>query len=79
MPENDRRTVAGGANHEAKFLVRGSVLNSDGSPMDDVVVRAFDVDFRSETLLGEARPRGGYYEITYRIQDFARAERKRLT
>lgn len=59
----------------AMYSVKGTVLLADGSPLDNVVIRAFDIDFRSEQLLGETRPRGGQYEITYRQQDFARAEK----
>jgi peptidoglycan hydrolase-like protein with peptidoglycan-binding domain len=49
------------------FVVRGSVLNSDGSPIPRAIVKAFDIGLRMETPLGEAPTRAdGEYEIRYR-------------
>jgi hypothetical protein len=49
------------------FVVRGSILNPDGSPIPRAVVKAFDIGLRTETPLGEAQtPVEGTYEIRYR-------------
>lgn len=47
-------------------IVRGQVRLEDGSPAAGAIVRAFDKDLRSETLIGEAKTdSNGQYRITY--------------
>ncbi|MEX5215457.1 MAG: neuraminidase-like domain-containing protein [Nitrospiraceae bacterium] len=58
------------------FVVRGTVLNPDGSPVARAIAKAFDIGLRIETPLGEA-PTGadGKYAIRYR-RDQLRPEGK---
>jgi len=61
---------------EPVFVVRGSVLDSNGKPAANLIVRAFDRDLRSEQLLGEVKSdRDGGYEIIYSADSFRRAEK----
>jgi hypothetical protein len=59
--------------------VTGTIRVESGATVTPpITVRAFDVDFRSEQLLGEALLSAlGVYTITYREEQFARAEQKR--
>ncbi len=63
---------------EKTHIVKGTVLHPNGQPLVDGIVKAFDKDLRSEQSLGEsATDPKGRYEITYRIDQFPRAEKKR--
>lgn len=56
---------------ETLCLVRGTIRYADGSPLPDVIVRAFDRDMRAEVLLGQTiTGADGYYEISYDIGQF---------
>jgi peptidoglycan hydrolase-like protein with peptidoglycan-binding domain len=58
------------------MVVRGQVLQPDGSPFSSALVRAFDKDLRSEELLGEVTTdEAGRYEITYSAEQFRRPEK----
>ncbi|HNP66201.1 MAG TPA: peptidoglycan-binding domain-containing protein, partial [Woeseiaceae bacterium] len=49
------------------LIVRGHVLNPDGSPLASTIVRAFDKTLRAEQLLAETQTgTDGAYEVTYR-------------
>lgn len=64
------------AEPEEPFIVQGTVSLSDGSVLADVLVRAFDRDMRSEELLGEQTTNAqGFYRISYRPEQFRRAEK----
>jgi hypothetical protein len=59
-------------------IVRGAVRQTDGFPLSDVIVRAFDRDMRTETLLGQAvADTQGYYEIAYTTGQLRRPEKIR--
>lgn len=59
-----------------KFVVRGTVTDSDGVPAAGVVVRAFDRDLRKENALGSTvADTHGVYAIAYESGKFARAEK----
>lgn len=56
---------------EALGIVRGGIRHVDGSPLADVIVRAFDRDMRSEVLLGQTiTDADGFYEIPYDTGQF---------
>jgi hypothetical protein len=58
------------------FFVRGSVHTSDGAPYTRGLVRAFDIDLRSEQALGQvATDKAGGYEIRYAAAQFRRLEK----
>jgi len=58
------------------MVVRGQVLQPDGSPFSGTLVWAFDKDLRSEELLGEVTTdEAGRYEVTYTAEQFRRAEK----
>ena len=71
----------------AQFIVRGRVFSSDPSeggtaaqrtPINGILVRAFDRDVRSEDFLGETTTNAdGYYEIRYTAEQFRRSENER--
>ena len=49
------------------LVVRGTLLNPNGSPVPSALVKAVDVSLRSETALGQAPTEAdGKYEIRYR-------------
>ncbi|MGH9755501.1 MAG: neuraminidase-like domain-containing protein [Blastocatellia bacterium] len=57
-------------------VVLGVVRRSDTTPVEGALVRAFDVDFRSEELLGEdITDSEGRYSIAYSAERFAGAEK----
>ena len=59
-------------------IVRGAVRQTDGFPLPDVIVRAFDRDIRTETLLGQAiADTQGFYEIAYTTGQLRRPEKAR--
>lgn len=65
------------AQQSKSFVVRGQITLSDGSPLADRIVKAFDRDLRSEELLGAATTnKTGSYEIRYTAEQFRRAEKK---
>jgi hypothetical protein len=56
--------------------VQGQISSADGLHVENIVVRAFDKDLRSEELLGETRTsKDGRYAITYSPEQFRRAEK----
>ncbi|SOD41646.1 carboxypeptidase-like regulatory domain-containing protein [Nitrosovibrio sp. Nv4] len=56
---------------EGLCIVRGIIRYADGTPLPDVVVRAFDRDMRAEALLGNTvADAEGFYEITYSVGQF---------
>lgn len=58
----------------AQSIVRGRVFGSDRTPIDRVLVRAFDRDVSSEDFLGETLTNeDGYYEIRYSDEQFRRS------
>ncbi|MGC1121819.1 MAG: neuraminidase-like domain-containing protein [Candidatus Methanofastidiosia archaeon] len=51
-----------------RYIVQGNLLQSDGSPVDNAVVKAFDKELRQEKLLGEDKTnKEGKYTIYYTI------------
>jgi hypothetical protein len=59
-------------------IVRGAVRQTDGFPLPDVIVRAYDRDMRTETLLGQAiADTQGFYEIAYTTGQLRRPEKAR--
>jgi hypothetical protein len=59
------------------FIVQGQVHRMDGSPVVDMVVRAFDNDLRDAELLGETTTdSGGRYHLAYTAKQFLRDEKK---
>ena len=59
-------------------IVRGAIRQTDGFPLPDVIVRAFDRDMRTETLLGQAvADTQGFYEIAYTTGQLRRPEKAR--
>jgi hypothetical protein len=59
-------------------IVRGAVRQTDGFPLPEVIVRAFDRDIRTETLLGQAiADTQGFYEIAYTTGQLRRPEKVR--
>jgi hypothetical protein len=49
-----------------RYIVQGNLLQSDGSPVNNAVVKAFDKELRQEKLLGEDKPnKEGKYTIYY--------------
>ena len=58
-------------------IVRGTVRQAGGFPLPHLLVRAFDRDMRSETLLGQATTDAeGTYQITYNSTDQLRMKDK---
>ena len=59
-------------------IVRGAVRQTDGFPLPDVIIRAYDRDMRTETLLGQAiADTQGFYEIAYTTGQLRRPEKVR--
>src|SRR5688572_22231141 len=58
--------------------VSGTIHTETGAPAIGATVRAFDKDLRHEQLLGEVviTETSGRYQITYRPDQFRRAEKK---
>ncbi|WP_152206097.1 neuraminidase-like domain-containing protein [Marinobacter changyiensis] len=56
----------------------GIMRTEDGTPALGTTVRAYDIDLRSEQLLGEAiiEETSGRYEISYTAEQFLRAEKQ---
>jgi hypothetical protein len=58
------------------FIVKGQVRQADGDPADGVLISAFDVDLRSEELLGQTQTdRKGFYQIQYSAEQFSKREK----
>lgn len=69
--------VNGEPREARQFVVRGTVRDKDGRPLEGAAVKAFDKDLRSEQLLGEVpTDQNGRYEIRYTRQHFRRAEKQ---
>lgn len=63
--------------NQTRLLVYGTVKDRFDRPLPGLLVQAYDRDLRAEELLGEARTDAkGRYEIYYRREQFARAEKK---
>jgi len=61
---------------EPQLIVKGHIYQADGDPAADVLISAFDVDLRSEQLLGETQTdRKGFYQIQYSAERFSRREK----
>lgn len=80
--EINRRLVQAGALDESgkgpseSLQVQGTVRGSDGVPIGELVVLAFDQDLRSRQELGSATTdASGRYVIAYSAESFARAEK----
>ena len=59
------------------FFVVGQISNSDGTPLANGFVRAFDRDMRSEEFLGETKSdNNGKYRIEYTSDKLSRAEKR---
>ncbi|MBE9128305.1 MULTISPECIES: peptidoglycan-binding domain-containing protein [unclassified Coleofasciculus] len=58
------------------FIVKGQVRQADGDPADGILISAFDVDLRSEQLLGQTQTdRKGFYQIQYSAEQFSKREK----
>ena len=66
-----------GENPEDRFLVQGTVRSADGTPLAGALVKAYDVDLRSLSPLGDQTITSaeGSYAIPYSRAQFARAEK----
>jgi hypothetical protein len=61
---------------KAANVVKGQLVQTDGTPFVKAIVQAHDRDLRSEQLLGRAvTDNTGHYEISYTSSQFARAEK----
>ncbi|SCY09136.1 hypothetical protein SAMN05216420_102262 [Nitrosospira sp. Nl5] len=59
-----------------RCVVRGAIRHVDGTPLSNVIVRAFDRDMRAETLLGQTiADTAGAYEISYHTGQFRQPEK----
>lgn len=56
------------------FIVRGTIRQADGTPLPGVVVQAFDQDMLYVQELGQMITMTGVYEISYKREQFRRAE-----
>lgn len=64
------------ASERESLVVHGRVTSAGGRPLAHAVVVAFDRDLRSRQELGQApTDPGGNYRISYRREQFARAEK----
>ncbi|EPS38359.1 hypothetical protein H072_7989 [Dactylellina haptotyla CBS 200.50] len=60
----------------ADYIVKGVVQLPDETPLPGLLVQAFDIDLRSQELLGDAvTSADGSYNIKFNIKAFAHAER----
>jgi hypothetical protein len=60
------------------FVVKGQIRDKDGNPVTALLVKAFDVDLRSEEPLGEATTdERGFYKITYTADQFSHGDNDR--
>jgi hypothetical protein len=66
-----------GENPEDRFLVQGTVRFADGTPLTGALVKAYDVDLRGFSPLGDLAISSaeGAYAIPYSRAQFARAEK----
>jgi hypothetical protein len=52
------------------------VHQADGDPANGVLISAFDIDLRSEQLLGQTQTdRKGFYQIQYSAEQFSKREK----
>ena len=62
-------------NPNSRYVVRGIVSDANNHPLEDLLVRAYDRDLRSESLLGECPTDArGTYRIVYTNEQFAARE-----
>lgn len=62
---------------KSNYSVRGTVTDVQGQGLADLIVRAYDVDLRSEELLGKVKTNAeGKYEIEYSRNHFKRTEKR---
>ncbi len=60
-----------------QYLVQGTLLQSDGSPVINTIVKAFDKELRQEKLLGEDKTdKNGKYSIYYTILYLGGSEKR---
>jgi hypothetical protein len=60
------------------YAVSGQIRHEDGSPLPGTILRAYDRDLRTESLLGEAiADESGHYQITYTSEQLSRPEKRR--
>ncbi|MDL2122821.1 MAG: peptidoglycan-binding protein [Deltaproteobacteria bacterium] len=67
------------ARQAKEFVVQGQIFQPDGqTPARDVIVKAYDMDLRTEQLLGEELidNEKGFYRIEYTADQFTRAEKQ---
>jgi len=63
-------------NPNSRYVVRGIVSDANNHPLEDLLVRAYDRDLRSESLLGECPTDArGTYRIVYTNEQFAAREK----
>jgi len=62
-----------------QFVVSGQVRHQDETPLEGLIVRAFDIDLRGEAQLGEETTTNGRgsYEITYSAEALSQREKRR--
>ena len=64
--------------HPKKFIVLGQVLKANGTPMNNVTVKVFDKDLRTEQLMKtDITKQAGEYLVFYHADDFAANEKDR--
>jgi len=60
-----------------RHLVQGTLLQADGSPLRNTIVKAFDKELRQEKLLGEDKTdKNGKYSIYYTILQLGGSEKR---
>lgn len=62
-----------------QLVVSGQVRHQDETPLESLIVRAFDIDLRGEAQLGEETTTDGRgaYEITYLAEALSQREKRR--
>ncbi len=64
--------------HPNKFIVLGQVFQANGTPMNNVTVKVFDKDLRTEQLMKtDTTKQAGEYLVFYHATDFAANEKDR--
>ncbi len=62
----------------ASYAVSGQIRPEGDTPLPGTIVRAYDKDLRSESLIGEAiADESGRYEMTYTSEQLSRPEKRR--
>jgi hypothetical protein len=60
------------------FVVKGQIRDKNGNPATALLVKAFDIDLRSEELLGEkTADERGFYQIIYTADQFSHGDNDR--